>query len=324
MHCRKRFLESVKPDVVFGTESWLDGNILNSEVFPENFTAYRKDRVNNPHGGVFLLVDSSIISSEETSLVVEGIELVWAKISSVGSKDLLLGSFYRPPATDGAYLEKLNNSLSRLTNSNSNIRLSDDFNLPYINWHSDSVTPSCKNSSLHSQLIDTANSFSLTQVVTKSTRGKNTLDLFFTNNDTLVNRVETIPDMSDLDIVFVESELAPKRAPIPKRKLILYNKGELKSFEKEFNEIDKNNMTTSELWSMFTEKMNELIEKHIPTKISTKTHKLPYFNRELSRLNKTLHKAYRNRNLNPKANKHKSVKALFQRKLRKSYRDYVE
>ena len=76
---------------------------------------------------------------------------------------------------------------------------------------------------------------------------------------------------------------------------------------------------------MFTEKMNELIEKHIPTKISTKKHKLPYFNRELSRLNKTLHKTYRNRNLNPKANKHyKSVKALFQRKLRKAYWDYVE
>ena len=91
-------LESVKPDVVFGNESWLDGNILNSEVFPENFTVYRKDRASDPHGGVFLLVDSSLISSEETSLDVEGAELIWAKISTAGSKDLLLGSFYRPPS----------------------------------------------------------------------------------------------------------------------------------------------------------------------------------------------------------------------------------
>ena len=105
-------LESVKPDVVFGTESWLDNSILSSEVFPENFTVYRKDRANDPHGGVFLLVDSSLISSEEPSLDIESSELVWAKICSAGSKDLLLCSFYRPPSGNSECLENLNSSLS--------------------------------------------------------------------------------------------------------------------------------------------------------------------------------------------------------------------
>ena len=99
-------LDNTKPDIVFGTESWLDHNILSSEVFPENFTVYRRDRVGDSHGGVFLLVSNSLISSEETSLEVDDAELVWAKVCMAGSKDLLLGSFYRPPSSDGTYLEK--------------------------------------------------------------------------------------------------------------------------------------------------------------------------------------------------------------------------
>ena len=70
---------------------------------------------------------------------------------------------------------------------------------------------------------------------------------------------------------------------------------------------------------------NELMENYIPTKLSKKKHKLPCFNGELSRLNKTLHKSYRKRNASSKANKHyKSVKALFQRKLRNAYLEYIE
>ena len=102
-------------------------------------------------------------------------------------------------------------------------------------------------------------------------------------------------------------------------------KEDLMLFQTEFNEINKETTSTSELWHIFKEKMNDLMEKYIPTKLSKKKHKLPYFNGELSRLNKTLHKSYRKRNVSSKANKHyKSVKALFQRKLRKAYWDYIE
>ena len=114
---------------------------------------------------------------------------------------------------------------------------------------------------MHGKLLDIANSNSLNQVVTKSTRGKNTLDLFFTNNDNLVNRVETFPGLSDNDIVLVKSETTLKRAPHPKRKFLLYNKcnydkfkQKRELFEQEFNEIDKENVSTSKLWSIFKAK----------------------------------------------------------------------
>ena len=100
-------LDSVKPDIVFESESWLDDNIQSWEVFPDNFAAYRKDRIGDPHGGVFLLISNSLISSAETSLEIADAELAWAKLCIAGSKDLVLGSFYRPPSTDGTYLSCL-------------------------------------------------------------------------------------------------------------------------------------------------------------------------------------------------------------------------
>ena len=116
-------LESSKPDIVFGTESWLESNISNSEVFPDNFTVYRKDRPEDPHGGVFIHVSDKIISSEETVLSVEGAELIWVKISVVAMHDLYLCSFYHSPSSHIEYLEKLNESLNRISNTNSTIWL---------------------------------------------------------------------------------------------------------------------------------------------------------------------------------------------------------
>ena len=53
------FVSSTDPDTVLGTESCLKPEILNCEVFPEEYTVYRKDRDIRHKlkgGGVFILV----------------------------------------------------------------------------------------------------------------------------------------------------------------------------------------------------------------------------------------------------------------------------
>ena len=37
-------VDSVKPDIIVGTESWLRPDIINSEIFPSNYKVYRRDR----------------------------------------------------------------------------------------------------------------------------------------------------------------------------------------------------------------------------------------------------------------------------------------
>ena len=68
----------IKPDIICGTESWLKGvkpgknptkdAIKSSEVFPENYTAYRND-CGTLSGGVFVLIHNDIIVIEKPEFV---------------------------------------------------------------------------------------------------------------------------------------------------------------------------------------------------------------------------------------------------------------
>jgi hypothetical protein len=49
---------SYKPDILIGTETWLSEDVSNSEIFPPDYSAIRKDRPPNAkgqtHGGIFM------------------------------------------------------------------------------------------------------------------------------------------------------------------------------------------------------------------------------------------------------------------------------
>ena len=88
------FLVAYNVNIIIGTESHLDGSILNSEIFPSHYQAYRKDR--NIHGGgVFVLVDNNIPSSQV--MIDSPCEVVWVQIHSHNRCSMILGSFYCPP-----------------------------------------------------------------------------------------------------------------------------------------------------------------------------------------------------------------------------------
>ena len=44
------------PDIIIGTETWLEDTISSNEIFPNDpgFDVHRRDNVGNPHGGVLL------------------------------------------------------------------------------------------------------------------------------------------------------------------------------------------------------------------------------------------------------------------------------
>jgi hypothetical protein len=48
-------VESVQPDIIMGTETWLSEDVCSSELFDTSlgFDIHRNDRVSDPHGGVF-------------------------------------------------------------------------------------------------------------------------------------------------------------------------------------------------------------------------------------------------------------------------------
>lgn len=91
-------LESVKADIVFGTESWLNPTIADSEVFPNEFIVYRKDRP-SLGGGVFLLVHSSLKLSR-LDIDHDDVESIWCSVTLSDNSSYAVGTFYRPPNSD--------------------------------------------------------------------------------------------------------------------------------------------------------------------------------------------------------------------------------
>ena len=63
---------------LIGCESHIDESFATSEVFPSNFTAFRRDQ-SLGGGGVFLCFKNTLDVSEESTLQVDA-ELIWARL----------------------------------------------------------------------------------------------------------------------------------------------------------------------------------------------------------------------------------------------------
>ena len=91
-------VDNVKRDIIVGTESWLPPDIMNSEIFPSNYTVYRRDR-DTSGCGVFIVAIDEILSTRQRHLETS-CEMTWARISVVGFKDIYVCSYYRPKVDD--------------------------------------------------------------------------------------------------------------------------------------------------------------------------------------------------------------------------------
>ncbi len=76
-----------------------------------------------------------------------------------------------------------------------------DFNLPDVNWQTDTIEGHIYPYEINKNYINMANDLVLTQVVDFPTCENATLDLFFTKRPSLVNQSETLPGISDHEIV---------------------------------------------------------------------------------------------------------------------------
>ncbi|XP_072041142.1 uncharacterized protein [Amphiura filiformis] len=222
-------LDTHKPDILIGTESWLAEGVSNSEIFPTGYSVVRKDRPtgNNDrsHGGIFIAMRSDLIASHRIDLD-EQCEILWVQLEIVGSKSVLIGAFYRPPDSGGDILDHLHTSLAKIDMSKGHtIWLGGDFNLSHIDWEAQSIMSKCPKPGLCRNLIDITNEFGLEQIVRKPTRGNNILDLFFTSNSTLVEKSVVVPGMSDHNgIPLVTVHTKPVINKAKPRKVFSYHK----------------------------------------------------------------------------------------------------
>jgi hypothetical protein len=295
-------LASVEPDIVIATESWLRPDIANPEIFPPNYNVYRKDR-QGTGGGVFILVSNKLISSTLEEFHSDDHEATWVQVKEQKGPNITVGAYYRPPKGDLETLEHFGsiiNSVSRTTEGT--IILGGDFNLPGVDWQSMSCKHQAATPALSKCLLDIAQDNSLEQIVDEPTRGDNTLDLVFTNNATLINNAQSMPPLSpqaDHNTVFVDMNIKPKVCRQPPRKVYKYNKGDWNTIKEEVNNLsdrmlqEEAQLTTQELWDKTESGLQDIISKHVPSKMVKGFKNPPWFNGELKQTFQQRNVAYR-------------------------------
>ena len=329
-------LHDTKPDIVMGTETWLEPNIESSEIFPSDYTVYRRDRPTDPHGGVVLLIHNRFISAPVPEIETDS-ELVWAKISRENGKDMYVGCCYRsdnPRFDHLQQIDDINHSLDLIGRTSSMVLLGGDFNLPDIDWESNSVKPNSSRPQIHNKFIDSFRDHDLEQVVTLYTRDDNTLDLLLTNTPGKVNRVETLPPLSssDHDIVFAEMELNFKTNRKAPRRIYKYHKADWDSFKTELKVflhdlLQENSRDVNHVWGQFCYKIKELRDKYIPSKMAKGKHHIPWVTPGIRRLIRKRNKYCRmwRRTGKHKLEQHfKKLRSETQKAIRQSYWKYVE
>ena len=284
-------LETQDIDILIGTETHLDSTINTSEIFPSKFTVYRKDR-NRQGGGVCIAINNTI-PSMQLQTQQPATEQVWAQVQTEGNKRINVGSFYRPPGSDESALQSLDATLEELRQGCSQTLIGGDFNLWDINWNSCSTPPGSHNRTQCQQLIEIANNNCLEQIIDVPTRGDNTLDLCFTSNPSLVHRSYTGPPVccdrtekaSDHDVVYVETLWKAPLNKKNKREIPKYKDADWEALKSTItdgsNSFFQEQPSTRSLdinWNHFKEIVKGAIKQHIPTKISSTRHQLPWLN----------------------------------------------
>lgn len=82
----------------------------------------------------------------------------------------------------------IRNTINEITAPLPNIILTGDLNFPIINWDTESVHGGSTDVQLQAvALLELAGEYCMNQYIRAPTRGKNILDLFFTNNEELIH-----------------------------------------------------------------------------------------------------------------------------------------
>ncbi|MEW8544204.1 MAG: reverse transcriptase family protein, partial [Candidatus Thiodiazotropha sp.] len=207
-----------------------------------------------------------------------------------------------------------------------------------VDWQNECVTAYPTHGAQCHQLLNITKDAFLNQMVAEPTRitesSSSTLDLFFTNNDTLVNQVRVIPGISDHEAVFIESSLKPMKKISSPRRIYKYHKADYDSFRKdlqEFSEAFPERAMTLDIhnaWTEFKTTIHKLMEKHVPHKMIRGDKKpKPWITKTIRAMHRKRDKLFKKQ----RASKHhkdfekyKSMKARVQKAERQAYWSYLD
>ncbi len=256
---------------------------------------YRKDRKQGGGGVFFVCVKSCFPSSRLDSSDWEGqSEQIWVRLPMQRTKDLAIGSFYRPPSTLVQPFSELRDMLEKgIKDKGQIVIVGGDFKCRGIEWDTQTSTQSCDHPQICEDLITLANDTGLILTQREPTRERSILDLFFTNKLGLIKTQHTIPGISDHHMIVIDSDIKPVVSKHKPKMILRYKKADWKQAKKDTTEFTAkfmenfDNYNVQQNWTFFKEDIISTITKNIPRKVLSTRSNLAWMNQTLkSRINK--------------------------------------
>ena len=247
--------------------------------------------------GVLIAIRDNLLSDPVE--VNSDCEILCRSIQNPDGDPVIVMSIYRPPNSSKEHALDMLNAVRDICKRypKSILLIGGDFNLPDITWATNTITGHQYLKAINEHILALEEDLGLSQMVDFPTRKENTLDLFFTNRPSFVNRCESIPGISDHDVILVVTNITIKRRKPPKRTILLWKKADLDDiktratqystqFCKEFDESS----CIDDMWSNFSQWCSDTLSTCVPSRQSSQRITQPWANREVRRLSRSKRK----------------------------------
>ena len=279
------------PNIIAVVETWLDSDILESELTIPGYIMFRNDRSRHGGGVAFYISDTLHVKccSQHDSLELLSI------VVNLESGSTMFTVYYRPPSSSGD-LGELENALHQLNiHSYSSCILLGDFNIDLLR-DSDPLTV---------DLLGRTSALGLHQIVEDPTRYSSTCNslidhLYVSNVGSVLSIMCSSPlGTSDHCSLSASFNLSPPSRPLPsKRKIWLYSKADFDKLNDElsvklasFDSVNSNDINS--LWSVFKEVFMSEVSSHIPSKTISSKKSTPWFTKRVRRKLKARDRAHK-------------------------------
>ncbi|XP_061174900.1 uncharacterized protein LOC133184046 [Saccostrea echinata] len=273
VHKTEVLIDNSEPDIIVGTETWLNDNIFSAELIPTTYNVFRRDRADS-HGGIIIAVKNDLVCTP--IYTSKDHELLCVRLHVNKKKSIIIGAYYRPPnitCENNARLAVAEMSKVRSDNHKCDFWMAGDFNPPDINWPTQSIISHQYPSKMSTEYLNIPGACGVEQLVCTPTRGDKILDLFFTSNPSLVQRCKVIPGVGDHDAVLIDSLIQPLRSKPARREIYSWDKADMTSLRRDINNFVQDFITrpftsVDTLWELFRDTTLSIMNRHVPHKLT--------------------------------------------------------
>ncbi len=231
--------------------------------------------ISNETGRGIVLYTHKDIRATEYKLKSDFIESVWVTAKLNKNDKLLIGLVYRSPSSTDDNSKLLNDMIrSQCSRGFSHVLIMGDFNMNSINWNTWTTNKAVDSTEYN--FIETVRDSYLHQHIQEPTRARGSdepslIDLVLTNEENMITdiKIESPIGKSDHSVIHFSFN---SYIEIMKswRTKILYHKGDYEKI-REVLDCDwarelRACSDISEMWEVFSKKLNSAIEKYIPCK----------------------------------------------------------